>query len=636
MEKERRFVRETSQDALITEKSDIFLNGLLGVYDNNGNYFISPKIIEELIKIEKAKKYVFDNSMYCESNIPGIGEIMFQIEYSKIDKEKSSAKLFILENVYKINGYLQNTIKTFLYEYTDTFQNFIEKSYSAFNIVVDYDENGRNKKVTMDTYLDYYLMTKKQFLLTVQSDVQEKLDDLYKKYFSKKVKILNSSKNPFSKSVLKDFKEEYDKIEKKFLQNCDYKTVNELLDKCVEDVSGTKESYAEYEADFEEKTKPALQDFYKSSNVLFENAQNSAMNNLYKKDKQRMNVINETEKEFMNKAVSKTKLSRVIDALSVDEFVGDESDYEEERADSLEDIIAKIKQSKQEDLPSNISENDKKQVQNAKPIIKPKYNKNLNNKNIESNANISNDYNQFSTADNSEQVLDSDGDVIEHPQMGYLNAKKIDKEKSTQPRVLLKKHLTESELIRSTHKESATLNEDVSNDLNYNKNENYNLQSKNSDSYLSKSAQLYQPAYSKNNENNFNDSKIFDDYNEVWDKTYSGLDFDENNASYSQTTVEPIEDVTDFSNTSEILKANIQNYEEGNDGAQILDQNKTFSQAMQEPAIQVTNETNDKDAQEVISVSMANDEDFNYDGSAENMFFGSENMLDAGDFEILQ
>ena len=90
MENKIKFIREVSQDALVSEKADIFLNSLLGVYDNNGNYFISPKITEELVKLEKAKKYVFDNSIYCESNIPGIGEIMFEIEYSKIDDENSS------------------------------------------------------------------------------------------------------------------------------------------------------------------------------------------------------------------------------------------------------------------------------------------------------------------------------------------------------------------------------------------------------------------------------------------------------------------------------------------------------------------------------------------------------------------
>ena len=123
MENKLKFVREVSQDALITEKADIFLNGLLGVYDNNGNYFISPKIVEELISFEKAKKYVFDNSIFCESVVPGIGEIMFQIEYIKINDEKTCARLYLLENVYKINGYLQNTIKTFLSEYIDSFEN---------------------------------------------------------------------------------------------------------------------------------------------------------------------------------------------------------------------------------------------------------------------------------------------------------------------------------------------------------------------------------------------------------------------------------------------------------------------------------------------------------------------------------
>lgn len=416
---ENKFVREISQDALVTEKTDIFLNGLLGVYNNNGEYFISPKITEELVKIEKAKKYAFDNSIYCESNLPGIGEIMFQIEYSMLPNGDSSAKLYILENVYKINGYLQNTIKTFLTEYIDTFDNFIEKTYNAFNVVVDYDENGRNKKITLDTYMDYYLMSKKQYLVAVQTEVESKIDDLYKRYFSKRVKILNSSNNPFAKAVLKDFNDEYDKIESKFLQTSDYKTINELLDKCVEDISGTKEEYLKYEAEFTQKTTPALKDFYNVSNELFENAQHSAVNNLYKKDKQRINEVIETEKDFLNKAVKQNKLSNVIDALSVDEYVGSEKDYEENKSETLQDIIAQIKE-KQKDKEETSQEETKQTI--SKPIIKPKHIKETNDKIISNDqvrtankepVNVE-DYAQDSTEQDNEQ----DGDVKEHPQQG--------------------------------------------------------------------------------------------------------------------------------------------------------------------------------------------------------------------------
>ena len=416
---ENKFVREISQDALVTEKSDIFLNGLLGVYDNNGKYFISPKITEELIKVEKAKKYAFDNSIYCESNILGIGEIMFQIEYMKLPNGNSSAKLYILENVYKINGYLQNTIKTFLTEFEDTFDNFIEKTYNAFNVVVDYDENGRNKKVTLDTYMDYYLMSKKQYLVAVQADVEKKLDELYKRYFSKRVKILNSSNNPFANDVLKDFQNEYDKIENKFLQTSDYKTINELLDKCVEDVSGTKEEYLKYEAEFEVQTRPALKDFYNASNVLFDSAQTSALNNLYKKDKQRMSEVIITEKDFQTKSVAETKLSNVIDALSIDEYVGTESDYEENKTETLEDIIAQIKEKQRE--KAETGQNQEKQT--IKAIIKPKFVKEVNDKIIANDKEKSSDNQSYSeeySKNTDQQENEQDGDVIEHPQQGNV------------------------------------------------------------------------------------------------------------------------------------------------------------------------------------------------------------------------
>jgi len=47
--------KKTTKDNLIDAKVDIADSALLGSYDSQGNYFISPKILEELISIQKFK-----------------------------------------------------------------------------------------------------------------------------------------------------------------------------------------------------------------------------------------------------------------------------------------------------------------------------------------------------------------------------------------------------------------------------------------------------------------------------------------------------------------------------------------------------------------------------------------------------
>ena len=84
-------IRKDTQDNFVTERIDVYKNKLLGDYDDNGVYFISPQIIEELIKLSKAKTTSFDNSLFCVGTLLGYGEITFQLTFSKKTNTKSKA-----------------------------------------------------------------------------------------------------------------------------------------------------------------------------------------------------------------------------------------------------------------------------------------------------------------------------------------------------------------------------------------------------------------------------------------------------------------------------------------------------------------------------------------------------------------
>ena len=119
----------SSQDNFTTEKVNVISNCLFGNYVNN-EYIITDDIKDELVNVRKVKKSVFKNSVFCGAYIVGYGDIIFEVTFQKNTvKSIAKAELFVLENEDKINGYIQNTIRTKVGEYIDELDNFIEKTY---------------------------------------------------------------------------------------------------------------------------------------------------------------------------------------------------------------------------------------------------------------------------------------------------------------------------------------------------------------------------------------------------------------------------------------------------------------------------------------------------------------------------
>lgn len=290
---EDKITRKITQDDFVTEKVDIIKNNLLGSYNENNEYHIAAPIIDELIAIEKLRKTSFGNSVFCVGNLLGYGEIVFEILYNtKTDNNSAQAYLFVLEDVNKINGYLQNTIRTQIAHFTGEVENFIEQSYEKFNVIGTLGDDGMEKKDLDNINLDdSYILAKKAYSLLLDKLCDEKMLDCYGNYFTARLTALTKMDNDFTNSVLGRFNEEYALIQGVFLQNKNYRTLNELLDKCIEETSGTKPEFVALEEDFNNAIKLDLDKFIHSMSSLNEKSKSKAINLLDKADRSKIEEI---------------------------------------------------------------------------------------------------------------------------------------------------------------------------------------------------------------------------------------------------------------------------------------------------------------------------------------------------------
>lgn len=385
--------RKVTQDNFATENVDILQNNLLGFYDDNGEYCITPQIMEELVSLPKTKKNSFHNSLFCVGNLLGFGEIAFELEYDKNlnDNDCAKATLYILEEVDKINGYLQNTIKTKVGEFENKVENFIEASYDYFHVSLDTStdvsgEEGMERSLLDDIdSQDSFILAKKQYTLQLDKLSNEKCLDAYGKYFTYRYSALTKMNNAFGEAVIELFETEYARIEKFFLKDKNYKMLNELLDKCIEEISGTSENYIAQEKEFNDIIASAMENFSDSIKALHDKLGNKALNMLDKEDRAKMQDIIEAEENHnkhndnvMNvNAIENTQTEEVEDQTltqeeELEEVLEAEAQSEEEaqsEADILENLFmamieeeqsskeqvqaAEITQEKQQEKPTN-------------------------------------------------------------------------------------------------------------------------------------------------------------------------------------------------------------------------------------------------------------------------------------------
>lgn len=293
-----KFTRKQTQDNFITERVDIYKNNLLGEYDDSGNYSIAPQIIQELIELTKVRKHSYDNSIFCFGNLLGYGEIAFEVSFEKNRDSENRAKssLYVLEDVDKVNGYLQNIIKTKLADFVSNVDDFIEESYAKFHVINEGEEDvGREKKTLDDLELeDSYILAKRAYMLLLDKLSSERMLDAYGKYFTARLTNLTKMDNEFSNAVLDMFNEKYELIEDIFLKEKNYKALNELLDSCIEGVSGTKDIYISQENAFNQMMSEHLNEFTENVSKLSDKVEQKAFGMLDPDDRNKMNQMNAT------------------------------------------------------------------------------------------------------------------------------------------------------------------------------------------------------------------------------------------------------------------------------------------------------------------------------------------------------
>lgn len=298
-------LKSSTQDEFTTEKVNVISNCLLGNYNETGEYIIPNNIVKELIEVKKLKKSVFKNSVFCGAFVPGYGEMVFEVTFQKNTvKEIAMSELYLLENEYKVNGYIQNTIRTKIASFTDQLDGFIENTYDHFHISISADERSvKEFKITDEVYTLEYINAKRNFNMNMSKLTKKEYNKLYKDYVTKKLELLKSLNTPYALAVLEKFNQEYAKIEKYFLQDNNYKAVSELLDKCIEDMQNVNPLFAKQEQEFINKSKPLIDEFSKKAGEIAEKAHPKAMGDLSKDDRVRNE---ELERELYENKKAKT------------------------------------------------------------------------------------------------------------------------------------------------------------------------------------------------------------------------------------------------------------------------------------------------------------------------------------------
>lgn len=331
------FLKQETQDEFATEKINVISNCLLGNYDQEGDYVIPQSIVSELVKVKKVKKSVFKNSVFCSAFVPGYGEVVFEVTFQKNTvKDLAMSELYMLENEYKVNGYIQNTIRTKISAFTDKLEGFIENSYRNFNIHLkgDEDNNVKEFKITDEIYTLDYINAKRNFNLNMAKLTKKEYNKLYKEYVTARLELLKGLKTPFSQTILERFNLEYSKIEKFFLQTENYKAVSELLDKCIEDIQSTNPLFAKQEQEFAEKSKPIIEDFSRRAGEIAEKAHLKAVSDLSKADR----IKNEQLEQEMQEHKTSAKPNKTPEKASASASSGSSGN----NLDKLKTLTSKV------------------------------------------------------------------------------------------------------------------------------------------------------------------------------------------------------------------------------------------------------------------------------------------------------
>ena len=170
---------------------DIFMNGLLGEYDEQGNYSLCEDIRKELVSLEKESGEGFEELYFAVSRSKDdpSKSIKFSVQISKNDTGSQTAVLKILEEIEKNGGMFNNTISTFVASYTDTSESFLFDAFKVFNI----SRKGESQNNFMNEKIAPITVLRRNTLKNIKDKFVKEFSKEEKELLEKRIKTLEQN-----------------------------------------------------------------------------------------------------------------------------------------------------------------------------------------------------------------------------------------------------------------------------------------------------------------------------------------------------------------------------------------------------------------------------------------------------------
>ncbi|MCK9574422.1 MAG: hypothetical protein WCX32_00950 [Clostridia bacterium] len=228
------YIRRDIEGGLLTEQSDIEIykqiqkldiiqNGLLGDYNESGEYIVDNDVILELVKMLK----IYDGDVYLQTmfltSAAQFGAefvpLHFSVEIVKAkNKDKLTSKLYLIEDVVQVPGYYKDSPSYLVATYTDDNDDkYTDKMFEVFNI------KKTGELIKDDVSLYQNCVNRIKFLSTLKNGLSVTLELEEEKLLKAKLKAYKEL-GPYGEKIL----EEYIALHQK-LGNLNYRDKNRLL-----------------------------------------------------------------------------------------------------------------------------------------------------------------------------------------------------------------------------------------------------------------------------------------------------------------------------------------------------------------------------------------------------------------------
>ena len=237
------YIEDTAEIAHVkfNNMRHVILGCMLGDFDNNGEYFVSPEIVAELINMDKHIIESIDNIDICESFLKLDKPITFAITF-----QNDKATLSLLEKInhganFKLNAGSYSDINEYVLAEIET-SGAVDKNaiYRMWNVKMSGGEALDVFHMDPETIAKFNGVVRRfKYLLVVNKKLlqkEERIEEIESTYFNKMMSLL--ARYPKLKiAVEKEIKNQFD--EKTGMLRLDkpnlMKTMNEIVTDAIED-----------------------------------------------------------------------------------------------------------------------------------------------------------------------------------------------------------------------------------------------------------------------------------------------------------------------------------------------------------------------------------------------------------------